>query len=196
MEIQGLLMRKKRHHMKINIVLFLTVSFLLFTGCCYPVRYDGPYKGRVVDAETGNPIEGVVVLGVWYKVAATPAGGVSSYYDAAETVTDKNGDFEIRGLGLMILSNVDVMDVLIFKAGYQYIGSGPWDSLKHDGGLLMKKVAWEGNRAIIPLRKLTLEERKKQEGSPDYGEAPKEKIRLMLREINKDRVGRGLKPVN
>jgi hypothetical protein len=50
-----------------SIMLFVTV-FLMFTaGCAYPIRYDGPYEGRVIEAETKQPIEGVVVLGVWYK---------------------------------------------------------------------------------------------------------------------------------
>lgn len=180
--------------MKIKIISLSCILFLLLAGCCYPVRYDGPYKGRVIDADTGQPIEGVVVLGVWYKVAVTPAGGVSSYYDAAETVTDKNGNFEIRGLGLMILTNVDVMDVLIFKAGYQYMGSGPWDSFKEDK-ILRKRIKWDDERAIIPLRKLTVEERKKQ-GSPDFpSEAPRDRIRKILEEINKDRNERALKSV-
>ena len=174
---------------------FKGIIFLLFLIClanaCYPFRHDGPYKGRVVDAETGKPIEGVVVLGVWYKEIATAAGGVGSYYDATETVTDKSGEFEIKGKGLKILSNIGPMHVLIFKAGYEYIGMYPWDTLKADP----RKINGEGEKAIIPLRRLTTEEREKQ-GSPDYPSEAPEKIRLMLREINKDRVERGLKLVN
>lgn len=180
--------------MKIIMLTLFCIVFLL-PACCYPVRYDGPYKGRIVDADTGQPIEGVVVLGEWSKVAVTPAGGVSSYYDAKETLTDKNGEFEIRGLGLKILSNVAPMNVLIFKAGYEYIGFGPWESFELDP-IFKKKISWEGEKAIIPLRKLTLEERR-QKGNPDYpSKAPEEKIKLMLREINKNRTEQGLKPVN
>ena len=194
MEIQGLLMRKKGRDMKIRSLVLLSILLLLSSSCCYPLRYDGPYKGKVIDAETGKPIEGVVVLGVWYKEIATPAGGVSSYYDAAETVTDKNGEFEIRGLGLKILTNVGPMDVLIFKAGYQYIGMGPWESFKEDE-ILRRRVQWEVNRAIIRLKRLTIEGRKRQ-GSPDFpSEAPRHKIREILEEINKDRNERGLKSV-
>ena len=173
--------------------LIILSLILLFAGC-YPIRYDGPYKGRVIDAETGKPIEGVVVLGVWYKEIATPAGGVGSYYDADETATDKNGDFEIQGKGLRILSNIGPMHVLIFKAGYQYIGMGMWESLSIDGGLMKKKAAWEGDRAIIPLRKLTMEERKESETFPSSppAQAPREKIRLMMEELHKERKDRGL----
>lgn len=165
---------------------------MAITTSCYPARYDGPYKGKIVDAETGNPIEGVVVLGVWYKEIATAAGGVSSYYDAAETLTNKNGEFEIRGKGLKIMSNVGPMHVLIFKSGYQYI-DGPWESFKVDEGLLKKKVAWEGDRAIIPLRMLTLEERKKRiVARPSV---PDEKMRMLTNELNKERVEEGLSPL-
>lgn len=182
--------------MKSKSIVSFFILFFLLQGCCYPVRYDGPYKGKVVDVDTGKPIEGVVVLGQWSKVAVTPAGGVSSYYDAQERVTNKNGEFEIRGLGLKILSNVAPMNVLIFKVGYQYIGLGPWDSLKLDGGLLKKKVSWEGDKAIIPLRKLTIEERKEEGTFPPGppGEAPLEKVILMLKEIDKEGMARGLPP--
>lgn len=173
------------------------ILFFLQAGCCYPLRYDGPYKGKIVDAETGQPVEGVVVLGTWSKVAVTPAGGVSSYYDAQETVTDRNGEFEIQGLGLKILSTVESMNVLIFKSGYAYIGRGPWESLKLDGGLLMKKVTWEGDRAIIPLKKVTTEERKKDPLYPPMPptEAPLDKVRLMLIELNKDLIQHGFEPL-
>jgi hypothetical protein len=45
-----------------NIKAFLLsclVLFLVIVGLIL-VRYDGPYKGRVLDAETGKPLEGVV----------------------------------------------------------------------------------------------------------------------------------------
>jgi hypothetical protein len=176
---------------------FLGIIIFLFLMCtanaCYPIRHDGPYKGRVIDAETGKPLEGVVVLGVWYKEIVTPAGGVGSYYDAKETVTDKNGEFEIKGMGMRILTNIGPIHVLIFKAGYAHIGLGLWESLKLDGGLLKKKVTWEGERAIIPLRKLTMEERKKRIiARPSV---PDNKMTMLTEEVNKERIEEGLSPL-
>lgn len=172
--------------------LILGISILSSCSSYYASRVDGPYKGKVVDAETGQPIAGVVVLGTWYRQFPSPGGAVSKYYDAKETVTDKNGDFEIKGLGRLIMSNIIPMDVLIFKAGYEYIGMGPWESLKLDGGLLEHKVAWEGDRAIIPLRKLTMEERRNNIPPLPPGEAPYNKIKLMLGEYNKNTKDLGL----
>jgi len=148
-------------------------------GCArVPVRVDGPYVGRVIDSETREPIEGAVVLAVWNSVRATVAGGISTYYDAEETVTDANGDFRIEGLGVRVLTNVPEADVLIFKAGYEYVGPGPWSGYDSLGYLRTEttrdpetrivtskdiydeklRVRWEGKKPIIPLRKLTEEE--------------------------------------
>lgn len=162
--------------------LIALIYFLLFLpACAYPLRYDGPYEGRIIDAETGHPLEGVVVLGVWYKEEPTVAGAVSSYYDAKETVTDKNGNFYIPGKGLKILSNVGVMNVLIFKAGYEHKGLWTWEAFKKDSGL---NVKWEGNKAIIPLRKLTMEERKKRLISrPDITD---KKMKFLTLELNRE----------
>lgn len=173
--------------------IIISILSLSITTSCYASRVDGPYKGRVIDAETGKPIEGVVVLGTWDREYLSPGGAVHSFYDAQETVTDKNGNFEIKGLGRLIMSNIIPMDVLIFKAGYQPIGNGPWESLSVNGGLLDKKVSWEGDRAIIPLEKLTTEGRRSPLTFPTHPDAPEDKIKHMMNEIQTERQSRGLK---
>jgi hypothetical protein len=169
--------------------LIVLIYFLLFLpASCYPVRFDGPYKGKVIDADTGQPIESVVVLGVWYKEYPTAAGSVSSYYDAMETVTDKNGEFEISGLGLKVMSFVAPMRIVIFKAGYENIGYVMWKSFKTDE-ILKERIKWKGDRAIISIKKWTLEERwnrwRNIFGSP-YVNIPDEKQKLLLKEIEKE----------
>lgn len=181
--------------MKTKLIVFI-YFLLLLPACAYSIRYDGPYKGRIIDAETKQPIEGVVILGVWYKETPTVAGAVSSYYDAMETVTDKDGEFEILGLGLKILSNVAPMNVLIFRAGYEHLGLWPWESFKGDEILKEKVLLWDGDKATISLRKLTMGERRKR-GAPPLppGQAPKKKIILMLNEYNKEVVELGGEPI-
>jgi hypothetical protein len=75
----------------------LAVSIFLFTtatdgfGADFLYHSDGPYKGKVIDLETGKPIEGAVVAGVWVlEFNFTP------FCDAKETVTDKNGEFTLQ----------------------------------------------------------------------------------------------------
>lgn len=203
------------------------VFFSIFLSSCYAARIDGPYKGRIIDADTREPIGGVVVLGTWDREAITPGGATHTYYDAMETMTDRNGDFEIKGLGLLVLSNVIPMNVLIFKAGYEY-DSGPWRGLKSRGRKWHEdeksydtvsntkvikpvfdsklKVTWEGDKAIIPLRKLTMEERRKQRIPDIYiGEIYNKKenlthsclpqnINLLPNEVNKELLEQGHQP--
>ncbi len=209
--------------MKNLFIIIIGVLFYIFNaGCAYSfIEYDGTYKGKVIDADTREPIEGVVVLGTWYREYPTAAGAVHKFYDAKETVTDKNGEFEIPGVGLVLrmwpLPGIEPMYVMIFKAGYEY-DSGTWRGLKsrgwkgeyeesYDPVLKTKvkkpifdpkrKVKWEGKKAIIPLRKLTMEERRRRIPSPDVPtEAPLKKVRLMLKEINKEDVELGLEAID
>ncbi|MEM7828502.1 MAG: carboxypeptidase-like regulatory domain-containing protein [Candidatus Aenigmatarchaeota archaeon] len=164
--------------MKRFIFLLIAMSVFL-SSCIYAIRYDGPYRGKVVEAETGEPIEGVVVLGVWYTVTVTPAGGTHNFYDATETVTDKNGEFKISGKGLRILSNLEPMQVTIFKVGYEYLNF-PWDEYLKE----YKRIKWEGSKAIIPLRKLTMEERRRR--YVDKETIPDNKQQLLIKELNKE----------
>ncbi len=141
------------------IKLLMVLTLLLCAGCASYCRIDGPYKGKIVDAETRQPLEGVVVLGVWYKVQLTVAGPTGSFYDSTEVLTDKNGEFNIPGQGLLLFSNVDEIDAVIFKAGYEMLET-PWSGFKtRTGG---KNVQWDGDNPTFLLRKLSYEERKKR----------------------------------
>jgi len=179
-----------------NILLAVIIILCMLSSlsCSYAVRYDGPYEGRIIDKETGKPVEGVVVLGVWYKEKITVAGAVHDFYDAQETVTDKDGEFSIQGLGLKIFSNVVPMNVVIFKSGYKYLGMGPWASFKEDI-LLRKEIKWEGKKAVIPLKNLSSYERK-QQGTPSFPSDAyrRKKIPLLLKEINKEEIQFGRQP--
>jgi hypothetical protein len=168
-----------------NITTVSLFIVLVTFGCTYAIHVDETYKGKIIDAETKEPIEGVVVLGVWYTSQFSPAGATHNFYDARETITDKNGEFSIPGMGLRILSNLEPMNVLIFKSGYEHIGLGPWESLKK-AKFLKEKIKWEGDKAIIPLKKWTLKERLNRFGSY-YVNIPEEKQKSLLREIEKER---------
>ena len=182
--------------MRTKTYLLLAVTILILqTGCLYAVRYDGPYHGKVVDEQTREAIENAVVLGTWSVYHFDPGGGNSTYYDAREAVTDKNGEFTIPGLGLRILSSIKPMGFTVFKAGYSYFSSY-WDSLKIETRKDM--IKWEGEMPIIPIRKLTIEERRKSMTFPPSPptEASLDKIKSMLKEVNKEASERGLEPID
>ena len=58
----------------------------------------GPFRGTVVDAETGRPIPGAVVLIVWLKLVYALVQTNTEFYDAREAVTGPDGTFEIPRL--------------------------------------------------------------------------------------------------
>jgi hypothetical protein len=173
-----------------GVVILGLILVLLFV--VYPPRYEGTYHGQVVEAETGTPIAGAVVLGVWTREYLTVAGGVDRFYKAREVLTDANGNFTLPGMGLLLMSNIVPANIVIFKAGYEYLGPYYWETFRA-GQIIGKRVRWEGEKAIIPLKKPTLEERKKRL----IGEAvsvPQEKQKLLIRELNKEDIALGRRP--
>jgi hypothetical protein len=95
-------------------VFFLTITNVLSADFLY--HSDGPYKGKVIDLETGEPIEGAVVAGVWIlEFNLTP------FCDAKETMTDKNGEFILPKAScftLWPLTQMGRLDIIVFKPGY------------------------------------------------------------------------------
>lgn len=186
--------------MKKTVIAIWCITFMVLLPGCFQrlVGYDGTYRGRIVDLETREPLAGVVVLGVWYREGATPGGAIWQYYDAREAVTDKNGEFSIPGQGVLVVSNLLPMRPIIFKAGYKYL-QFTWDILK-EGKVHGMEVTWDGEIPVIPLRKLSLEERRNPKSiyssipSPP-SDAPYEKVKFFLKETNKDAIERGWKPL-
>lgn len=174
--------------MRRTLIVCCMIVLMTGTGC---VIYEGAYLGRVIDEETREPIKDVVALGVWYDEHVTLAGGWSEYYDAREAVTDENGDFLMPGQGFRALKGLDMV-LTVFKAGYSY-ERGLWGSFMHPAR--KQKFKMDGGRLVIPLRKLSMEEQKKQE-SPDFpSKTQGKKIKLYLQEINESRAEQGLRPV-
>ena len=58
----------------------------------------GPFRGRIVDVETGQPLAGAAVLVIWWEAVYTPVQTNTKFYDAREAVTDADGRFEIPRL--------------------------------------------------------------------------------------------------
>lgn len=82
----------------------------------------GPWKAQVVDAETGKPLEGVVVLAYWIKYARTVAGKADAqFYDAEEVVTGPDGNFVIQERSTWTLNpfrTISGAQFVMFKPGY------------------------------------------------------------------------------
>jgi hypothetical protein len=84
------------------------------------------YKGKIIDKETKEPIEGVVVA-VYYEVSYyNIAGGGTRIINTRETLTDKNGDFVIPSYTTLMLpfNTSDEAGFIIYKPGYGGYPSG------------------------------------------------------------------------
>ena len=93
--------------MKLNKAIFKTKKGILLTAVGVTalfllIAFSSPscsttYKGRVIDAETKQPIGGAVVVASWSGDRGTPTGGTSRLEDVKEVLTDKNGEWTIKG---------------------------------------------------------------------------------------------------
>jgi len=107
-------------------LVFILLVILSFSTSCAIISHYGAYYGKVVDAETKEPLEGAAVLAVYKTEKPGPAGSVSFYLDAQETVTDKNGEFRIPPLTVTTFRVLHGFDphpqFIIYKPGYGAYG--------------------------------------------------------------------------
>ena len=77
------------------LLFVLTGAGIALSQCagCALVHHYYAQCGRVFDADTGEPIEGAAVAGLYHTVTGTPGGDVSRWAATQETVTDANGEF-------------------------------------------------------------------------------------------------------
>jgi hypothetical protein len=170
--------------------MILMLAVLACSGCVRPFRVDGPYSGRIIDAQTNQPLEGVVVDATWNRVYPNVAGSSSAYYDTRETVTDKNGVFSIPGMGLLIFSTIDKPIVTFFKAGYDGEGPTYWGSFDEENIQQFNgKITRDDGKLVIRLKKLSMEERRKR--VIPFPDVPDNKaMKLFIMEYNKEMIGR------
>lgn len=126
--------------MRIKHVFMISLLFFLITGCYATIT------GTIVDAETGEPIDGAVVLVEW---TVTKGFGLTHHevYKIIEVETDKEGKFTISGT---LNPLVDPPDVVIYKAGYiawrnDYIFPG-WKKrtdFQYQNGQVFKLERWK-----------------------------------------------------
>jgi hypothetical protein len=77
---------------------FFSVSlFIILMIYATTTARGATFKGKVIDADTKQPIEGAVVVTSWIEERMTVTGGGQRTKDVKETLTDKDGKWEIRG---------------------------------------------------------------------------------------------------
>lgn len=151
------------------------------------------YRGQVVDADTKEPIEGVVVVMAWSYLQFSLMPHAHEFAEAYETLTDTEGRFSLPrwwSLNPWKLAFAD-NSLTIFKSGYEpVIGGSWWALLEYEWGADKGSIVWksEDGQPVILLRKFrTLQEMSesdKKRGA--FPSAPDEKMKLLRRELDKE----------
>jgi hypothetical protein len=110
-----------------RVTIFLLFVFIFFGANAYGETF----HGKVIDADTKEPIEGAIVVASWSEERGTPAGPTSRLKDVIETLTDKNGEWVIKGPKGRDVGNVTAIftfltatyhtlppEFIVFKPGY------------------------------------------------------------------------------
>ena len=170
---------------------------MIVTFCTFSRVY-GPFFGKVVDAETGEPIEGAVVLIGIYTKSSSVGGWVWSFADAMETLTDSKGKFFIPSKRINKFRGMSFWDkdcvIAIFKPGYGSYPGHPetFSSWKYK----RSRYIPEKENISYYLPKLSSIEGRKKNLSNIFHPAgtPNEKMPNMIRLESEERVIVGLEP--
>ena len=151
----------------ISSILILLIIFVIVAqkGCSADHI---TYKGKVIDADTLKPIEGAVVVAVWYKTRSMLIESQTVFKYSKEILTDKNGEWSITGpedyynkKSLVYLSYIGIYattspEITIYKPGYRNSRDyGTFNALPY----VLKQFNVEGIVLIRPGN--TLEEARK-----------------------------------
>jgi hypothetical protein len=125
----------------IILLAYLSVVLMPAWGDARWLIYRKPeFKGKVVDAETKEPIKGAVVVVMYYSspIITGPGGGSSYIIHVKETLTDENGVFVIPSYSRLIQPNSleGRVEFIIYKPGY---GSFPNQPVKPDPPIYLEK---------------------------------------------------------
>lgn len=162
----------------------------------YIQGYHGPYRGRVIDAETKEPLAGAAVVAIWDRVKIQLLHSSTVFYDTQETLTDANGEFVIDAPDIEHNAPAQTLKprFVIFTPGYA-----------------SAQGAYQARGETIDLRRLRTRERRHDAllspfelGAVRMDESnrkfiwlvPRERLQHFLRLINIERATLGLAPIS
>ncbi len=166
---------------------------LVFLGSCGAVGSAtaaekwGPFRGRIVDAETGQPIPGAVVLAIWLELVDALVQTNTRFYDAREALTGPDGTFEVPRLPPPFFRfRITEPEFKLFAPGY---AEHRWVVTPPTGEALIAPTVIE----MRPLR--TREERVRMFYRASEPSIPLEKRCLYSRALNQEAVSLGFTPL-
>ena len=194
--------------LKYILIGFLTVVFMYLT-ISFGYAKDKTFCGKVVDADTGEPIEGAVVVVYWYEASWIPFGEwIVRLKDVKETLTDRKGEWTVKGpagSGVNSLAYDTALmgvtfytrepDFIVFKPGYCSWPNGfSIDTCRSRIRMIGGKDEGVGEGGTLQLPKLTKREDRIEAQSIQIpeGEGCLESLTKLIRLINEERKNLGL----
>ena len=191
-------MTKENPMQKLLFFASIMICIIFTTGCegrFYPLPYRSlaPFEGKVIDADTKNPVEGAVVLAVYSYEIYGIAGANTIIKDGQETFTDKKGEFRLPRTRRWFVLNRGYPrgELEIFKPGY--------GTLWHERSkALGDNKSWPtpGKYIIYELPKLETTKERKLNIPRKYvfEEIAYKNQKMYLNAINEERMNLGFKP--
>lgn len=97
-----------------SVSYIITICVLLLMSTSNTACGRSIIKGKVVDQDTGKPIEKAAIYIHWWKEKGMPGLSHSANIETAETVTDDKGAFEIPKYSTL----VNEFRMAVYKKGY------------------------------------------------------------------------------
>ena len=174
--------------------LFASVVFatVVISGCGGHLVYpSGPFRGRVVDADTGQPLVGAAVVAAWFLEQPLAVHGTATAYDVVEILTDDNGEFVVpHQTHVTLVGSVNEPRITIYTPGY---GPYPWFQRAPTGDAM--RTAFQEPTVVELVRASTREKRLDYLSSASVFGVSAETIPNFSRLINNERQLLGLQPI-
>lgn len=160
----------------------------------YLDKYRGPYRGRVIDADTKGPLAGAVFVALWRRDRVYPFHMVSENYAVREVVTDDNGRFvmDAKSVEEGAPRRTRRPEFLIFVPGY---GSFP---RYHKAPRGFMGGFFEATGTTVELPRLEgLEARRRNLDSINpysISDTPSKDVPQLMRRVNEESIAVGLTP--
>ena len=149
----------------------------------------GPFRGKVIDVETGQPLPGAVVFADWLERWNALVETHTRFYEAREVLTGPDGTFEIPRLPrpLWPFRRIDSPSVRVFAPGY---AEHRWIVTPPTGEALIDPTVIEMRRPMTRKERLDALDR----ASPST-DVPLEKKCLLRHAENVERQDLGFGPL-
>lgn len=202
-----------RYYFKIIAAIILLISSVQISQAAG--LYSKPeFRGRVIDAETKEPLEGAVVVFLYdrWPIIGGPGGPNSYIFHAKETLTDSKGEFNIPSFSSFILSSLDAgIRFIFYKPGYMasygrdnisptliesYFSAGKIGEEKEiEGGTFEQGsyVKWKGPLGIVELKRATTREEKLRTMPSPPTDFTSKELPILIKIINEEGKNLGLK---